>query len=219
MRKATLLLIASLVVIGTAGIGVLIACTMVDQEQPVVDFAALPLAIGGNSEQELAQTFTAGSTGLLCGVELSLICSSADSSGEITVAIFDAMAGKPGPNMLVEKTVLAASIPPATVVDPLSALFAFDVPLMVDQDTVYTIVITIDPQGAGTTPCGLNQGPLGDSYAGGDGFFTALPNDPNTWLCVCDFANSRNDFPFRTLMDTPVQTENVSWGRLKASHR
>ncbi len=46
--------------------------------------------------------------------------------------------------------------------------------------------------------CGVLQGPLGDSYAGGSAFFDALPNTPGVWVAFSDFPSARDDLAFQT---------------------
>ncbi len=54
---------------------------VIDQEQPVIDTTVGGLAIGGGSQQQLAQVVTAGITGRLTAVRFPVAC----STGSLTV--------------------------------------------------------------------------------------------------------------------------------------
>ena len=47
--------------------------------------------------------------------------------------------------------------------------------------------------------CSLEQGPVGDPYAFGDGWFIALPNPVDVWLPI-SLGSGRFDLPFETFV-------------------
>ena len=63
--------------------------SMIDQEQPAINNTGGPLAIGGASNQKLAQTFTARRTGILTHVTVPIAC---DPSATVTVSINNVVA-------------------------------------------------------------------------------------------------------------------------------
>lgn len=156
---------------------------VVDARQAVVDSTVGGLAIGGFSDQRLAQTVTVGADGRLTAVFLPVSC----DSGELLVEIRDVASNEPGPNVLAHQRVRAASLPFRT----LSLLVSIPFRAPLDLRAGDRIAIVLDnPSGS----CGLARGPIGDSYGGGEGFFEALPNPPG-WVPFVA-TPIRQDLPF-----------------------
>jgi hypothetical protein len=127
---------------------------------------------------DLAQTFTAGKSGLLSGVDLYI---RDDVDGSLTVSIEATTSGLPtGP---VLKSASSAVSTPAGWVH-----FAFLTPLSVVKDSVYAIVFNTSDSGAwyGST----------DTYPGGQALIAGPP-----WTAVPVNLNLA-DFAFRTYVDT-----------------
>jgi hypothetical protein len=164
---------------------------VIDQEQPLIDGSVGGLAIGGASEQKLAQVVTAGASGPLTEVRFPLSC----DSGDLIVEIQGTTAGKPNGVVLTSETIPASSLPFIGVV---FRSLAFSTPVSFTSGDVFAIVLR------STGACGVFRGPVGDSYLGGNAFFDALPNPPG-WVCICDFAGDRFDLPFQTLVDGALQ--------------
>jgi hypothetical protein len=57
----------------------LVRADVIDQQQPAIDISVGGLAIGGNSQQKLAQVVTCGFSGLLTEVRFPIACESVDS--------------------------------------------------------------------------------------------------------------------------------------------
>src|ERR1035437_3820682 len=126
---------------------------------------------------DLAQTFTAGKSGLLSGVDLYV---NADPSVSLPVSIEATTSGLPTGSALASASSTVSST--AGWVH-----FSFTTPLSVVKDTVYAIVYNTSDGGAwfGST----------DTYPGGQGFILDPPWTPTVNLTVADFA-------FRTYVDT-----------------
>jgi hypothetical protein len=175
---------------------------VVDQEQPVIDTTVGDMALGGYYGQQLAQVFTAGRTGLLAAVEFPLECGSFSGAptGAITLEVRDVVGGVPG------ETVLATTMfdpiafpnfwpddfPPYLRRLPLSTATAVTAGLQ------YAVVLRFATEN--DTFCGVSSGPEGDSYPAGDGSYRE--NGPYGWSPL----GSRQDLPFRTLMQEETRT-------------
>jgi hypothetical protein len=209
MRTATALLL-SLVFLAFAGSPqpALAVCAL-DQQQPIIDPTTPSHTIGGASNQKLAQTFAAGVTGELCELQLTVAC----SAGDLTIAIHNTVGGVPGNTVLAQVVIPGGDIPPYG--GPIVfRSFTFPAPPTLTAGIVYAIVLTSDGD------CSLLGSPFGDTYASGNAYFIAAPNDPNIWVCVCDFTNSQDDIPFKTFIDMEaVQAIDQTWGEIKNSYR
>lgn len=189
MKRSRARVSATVVVL--LSVGILFAAPTIDQEQIVVDTTANTLAIGGASEQKLAQTFTAAKSGCLSHVTVPLGCEPAAS---LTVEIQETTDGVPS------GTVLASETLPGTLYPQLSAapvpggfrIVEFTSPALITAGKQYAVVLS-----AAGDSCGIFQGPLGDPYLGGHGFFDARPNPPG-WI---QFFEGRDDLPFQTFVE------------------
>ena len=153
-----------------------------------------PMALGGASQQRLAQTFQAGLSGQLDHVDLVMRCEP-ESPGNVTVGIHHLDAGgHPLSSAIGDITVSANTLS----TDAGFNVFSFHVPgvAMVAGDQ-YAVVIDADDGAL----CGSPQGPAEGglfSYPRGEALFWALPNPPG-WL---DFIPQAIDLPFWTYVDT-----------------
>jgi hypothetical protein len=134
-----------------------------------------PAADSASAALNLAQTFTAGKSGLLSGVDLYL---SLVGGGNLTASIEATTSGWPTGSTLASG--FGAVSATAGWVH-----FAFSTPLSVVKDTVYAIVI--NPTAAGVWYGSTN------TYPGGQAFMAASP-----WNTLANPA----DFAFRTYVDT-----------------
>jgi hypothetical protein len=162
---------------------------VIDQMQPVVDLTVgVVYAIGGQSEQKLAQTVTADMGGRLRGVFLPLTC----GSGQLVIEIRTLDGDTPSDVVLTRRTFPAWSIP---YIGP--GIFRFFWlglwPLAFAPGDRFAVVL-LNPTGS----CVIFQGPLGDSYTGGEGFFEALPNPPG-WVPFSE-TETHLDLPFITVI-------------------
>ena len=164
----------------------------IDQMQPLIDTTVGGLAIGGASHEKLAQTVTVGHDGHLRGVFLPIGC----DSGQLIVEIRNVDAsGAPGTVILVRHSF------PAEHVETIGPLFRYfklgdDADLSFASGSRFAIVLR-NPTGS----CGIFRSPTGDSYAGGAGYFDALPNAPG-WIPFSS-TETRVDLPFMTVMKLP----------------
>jgi hypothetical protein len=164
------------------------AAKVIDQLQPNIDTDSI-LAIGGSSEQKLAQTITVGIAGILKGIYLPINC----ADGRLKIAINDVVDGAPG---TFEYTY--NQVRPARITNQITTFRYFGLPgnLAVEVGDEYAIVID-----NATGSCGISGSPTGDTYAGGGGFFDARPNPPG-WVQF-EETESRFDLPFMLLIKTP----------------
>ncbi len=190
-------LLPAVMVVGllfAAGMGrsepVVLAAPVVDQEQPIIDGASPTVfAIGGSSEQKLAQSFTVGATGLLTEVRFPVACS---PTAELSVQLQGVSAGQPDGVALATQTVAGTALPGFGSEPPTFRAIVFDEPAQVSAGSQYFVVLD-----ATNDTCALVPGPVGDPYAGGNGYFASPPNVG--WVCGCEF--SRFDYPFQVLVD------------------
>ncbi len=166
-----------------------------DQEQPIIDSAAGYLGVGGDEEQKLAQTFTVGMTGQLVGLRLPLT-GCGRGTLQLTIRQTDDRGFPNGPvlrarNFPADSVSLIAS---GTFQD-----FFFSTPLDVRAGDF--LAFTVETIGEDSY-CSYEQGPDGDSYSRGNGFFDSRPNPPG-WVSQKEFAPAWQDLPFYTLMDDP----------------
>ncbi len=164
------------------------AARVIDQLQPILD-SSISLAVGGSSEQKLAQTFTTDVAGVLKGVYLPIAC----ADGRLRLSINNVEAGVPG---TVEYS--TKQIRPARITNQITTFRYFGFPdnIPVNVGDEYAIVIT-----NATGSCGISNSPIGDTYAGGSGFFDARPNPPG-WIAF-EETETRLDLPFMVQIKTP----------------
>ena len=164
------------------------SASVVDQQQPTIDATVGGLAIGGASEQALAQVVTAGISGSLAAVGLPVAC----DSGALTVEIQRVTGDVPDGVVWTSEVIPAASLPSFYPAPPSFRNIAFTTQVFFAAGVRFAIVLRSSGQ------CGFFQGPPGNPYAGGDGFFDARPNPPG-WVRLGDFGPA--DLPFQTLVD------------------
>lgn len=170
------------------------ASAVLDQEQPLLDADGPRHAIGGDSEQKLAQTVTVGRRGALVQVDIPVSCA---EGAELTVTIttLDG-SGRPGAEVLGSATVAGSELF-ATEPPTFRAIVLGDPPFL-DEGDAFAIVL--EAEGGS---CGILRGPVGDAYGAGEAFFDARPNPPG-WLELKGFRDSPHDLPFRTWVDVPT---------------
>jgi hypothetical protein len=167
--------------------GPIAASPTLDQEQPVIDTSSkFVYAIGGGSQQKLAQVVTPARSGILTEVRLSAAC---DATLALTVE--GVTAGVPNGVAVAATTVsLPGPFPTTFRSIPLSPAAS------VEAGHPYALVLATDGS------CGMWPGPLGDPYPGGDAFFDSRPNPAGLWVPL---GPPRNDLPFQTFVD-PADT-------------
>jgi hypothetical protein len=133
-------------------------------------------------------------SGLLTEVRLPVACG---SSGDLLVQIQGVTGGFPNGAVLATQAIPAASLPgffPSPGVVNLRNL-VFTTPAPITAGSQFAIVLS------STGECGVFQGPLGDSYPGGNAFYDGRRGSANIWVSISDFAGARFDLPFQTLIE------------------
>jgi hypothetical protein len=167
---------------------------LVDQQQPVIDPTVGGLAIGGSSQQKLAQVVTAGVSGSLTEVRFPVAC---DPAANLIVEIQGVTGNKPNGDVLTSQTIPGSNLPVFFPSPPSFRSMVFSTPVDFSAGSQFAIVL----RAAGS--CGVFRGPVGDSYPGGNAFFDSLPNPPG-WVCICEFQGDRFDLPFQTLAESTL---------------
>lgn len=145
------------------------------------------LAVGGTSQQRLAQTLTVEVGGRLAGVFLPISC----ANGKVQVEIRDVKGDLPGTRILAKVDVRASE---------LDAPFRFTFVefrgkhIFAAGEQVAIVV------GNDSGSCGFAPAPASVAYAGGRGSFEALPNPPG-FIPFSDFAGTADDLPFQLVLE------------------
>src|SRR5262245_24700058 len=169
------------------------AAGTLDQQQTIGGAAGLQI----NGSQSLAQTFTAGLSGGLDQVDLSLQKGGMGPTVPLTVEIRNAQSGVPGGAVLATGSVPASSgqTPPSGVFVPVT----FATPAPVTAGTQYAIIAYASgADGSHFYTWGIN--PAG-GYAAGSVFFVSATPPGTTWT---DFAPA--DSAFKTYVTPPAAT-------------
>ena len=133
--------------------------------QPIFNAEAPTQAIGGNSEQMLAQTFTVQRDGVITGVYLPIGC----SDGILAIEIRNVVDDIPGSTVISENSFEANEI--RSDVGVFEQLHFPEISVTAGQRL--SLVLKND-----TGSCGISRGPEGDPYTGGEAWFDARPNAP-----------------------------------------
>lgn len=160
-----------------------------DQQQPLVDASKnTTFAVGGASEQKLAQTFTVGLPGRLTEVRFPIGC----ADGMLSVEIQGTTpAGEPDGVVLLRRSIRANRLP--TVVPGTFEPLRLGGGLRVAPGDHLAIVLSNS-----TGSCGVALGPDGDAYLDGRSFFDARPNLPG-WIPISS-SSPEDDLPFQTFV-------------------
>jgi hypothetical protein len=145
-------------------------------------FAQSGGALGGTSEQKVAQVVTAGIAGTLVEVRLPISC---DPTSMVTVQIQGVTAaGAPDGNIQSSVNLQLGVVS----IDALRAI-PLTTPVRLAAGALFAIV-AIGPQ---TDSCGTTFGPQGDTYPRGKAFYDARPN-------IAGWVADTQDRPFQTVM-------------------
>jgi hypothetical protein len=179
----------------------------VDQQQPSFNIYGNPLALGGSSEQKLAQVVTAGMDGHLVEVRLPVICSS--SSESVRFEIQAVTADKPNGTVITRQDILASDLPVFSSPPEFRGI-RFSSPAQLAAGQSFAIVMSTAAE------CSVIPGPAGNPYVGGDSWFDSRPNPPG-WVRDCEFGPSYPcDLPFQTVMRRliSIDIDVRPWGDL-----
>jgi hypothetical protein len=133
--------------------------------QPVFDGDSPTQAIGGGSEQILAQTFMVERDGSLTGIYLPIGC----SDGTLEIEIRNVEDDLPGSTLLAENSIEAGDV--RSGVGVFERLRFPEVSVTAGQQLSFVLK---NESGS----CGMNRALEGDSYTGGEAYFDARPNEP-----------------------------------------
>ncbi len=174
-----------------------IAVRVADQAQPVVNTGGFPLAIGGASQQKLAQVVTPGRTGSLTRVSFPVSC---QTTARLVVEIRGvAEGGEPDELTLLASQSFAGSSFPGPNTGAFQDL-VFTQPASVVASAPYAIVLQTDQEFSGG--CSVLPGPAGDPYLGGHAFFDARPNPAGVWVRLnLDNSANADDLPFKAFVN------------------
>jgi len=161
--------------------------SVVDQRQPDIDASVGGLSVGGGSEQVLAQVVTAGLAGRLTGIAVPVACS---TGSNLILEIQGVVGGQPDGVVATSVTIGGTSLPTFYPASPGFRPLVLGTPVPVVPGQEFAVVLRSSGQ------CAVFQGPPGDTYLGGDGYFDARPNPPG-WVAL----TGRNDLPFETYVD------------------
>jgi hypothetical protein len=161
------------------------------EEQPVIDATLGGLVIGGVYEQKLAQVVRVPLSGVLTEVGLPVAC----SSGHLTIEIQGLTAGFPNGNVLATRVVSHTELPAFYPDAPYLRPILLPAPPGVEAGMQFAIVLRSEGE------CGIFQGPAGNPYPYGDGYFDSRPNPVGVWVPLGNPA----DLPFRVTINAAGQ--------------
>jgi len=151
------------------------------------------LAIGGEVEQKLAQTFRVGLSGPLAAISVPVGC----SSGELIVDIVELTGDLPSGSRVGGTTRPAADLP---VTPGPFQFIQLDANISVSSGDNLAIVLRNE-----TGECAVKRSPPGDHYANGDAFFESAPEFAGWQKTDFDglLPNEGGDLPFKTYIEVP----------------
>jgi hypothetical protein len=163
-----------------------------DQEQPLFDFTNVgAVGIGGNSQQKLDQVITTGISGPLVEVTMPIVL----AAGNLRISVTDTIADAPGNTILASVVVAAGDLPASFPTGVVFSSIVFDTPAFFSVGDQFSIVLECEGS-PGSCQGAYVQGPVGDPYPGGNGWFDSRPNQVGVWVPI----GSRADLPFQTFV-------------------
>jgi hypothetical protein len=164
---------------------------VLDQAQPAIDpAAASTLAIGGASQQQIAQVITPGSSGWLTGVGLPVA-----GSGTLLLRIEDVSGGRPNGIVLTQQSIDGSTLPDFFADPSGFRRLTFDAPLTIAAGDPFALVLSAP--GAPTDSFGLRESPAGNLYPSGDGYFHTFSDPAGIWSPL---GPGFVDIPFQTFV-------------------
>ncbi len=160
--------------------------TILEPVQHVLDAETGTNAIGGGSEQILAQTFTIERNGNLTGIYLPIGC----SDGNLEIEIRNVEADELGSTVHSSEVFSADDI-----VRDVRVFQLFALPFLSVSAGDQLAFVLQNESGS----CGMARGPEGDSYRGGEGFYDARPNAPG-WRSIT-IGTGIHDLPFLIVLE------------------
>ena len=132
------------------------------------------------------QTLTIGVSGTWTGVYLPIHC----PSGKVVIDVHPIAGGVVGPS--IKHKAFAIGSDPEII--GRFRLFSLGTSLAVTVGQEYALVLA-NPTGE----CFISPGPIGNPYAGGEGYFEALPNPPG-FVPFSSGPDARRDLPFQAVV-------------------
>jgi subtilisin family serine protease len=165
---------------------------IIDQEQPQIDITLNPIAVGGLSEQKIAQTVTVLNPGTLIGVNLPIACNT-----DLLVEIQGVTAGQPNGITLTQEVIPSASLPPPVLGKMRGIIFSSPIEFAAGEQFAIVLAVsssvpTVDES------CGIAPSSEEAEYPGGGAFFDSRPNRVGVWVPFGNFGT--DDIPFQTIM-------------------
>lgn len=162
--------------------GVARAQLLVIDQQSALEPMQGTFAIGGSSEQILAQVVTTGITGPLVGINVPVV-----GSGDLLVEIQGVTGAEPDGSILLSQIFPGPGPGSDTFVS-----FMFSTPISFSDGDLFAIVLS------STGFLGMSMAPSGDTYIGGSAFFDSRPNQVGEWVPL----GNPNDLAFQTVVST-----------------
>ena len=164
--------------------GVARAQLSVIDQQSAIEPGQNTFAIGGASEQILAQVVTTGITGPLVGINVPVA-----GMGDLIVEIQGVTGvGEPDGSIFLSQTFPA----PGSGSDTFVSLM-FSTPMSFSVGDEFAIVLS------STGTLGMSRAPTGDTYMGGSAFFDSRPNTPGVWVAL-SIGGNPDDLAFQTVV-------------------
>ena len=163
--------------------GVARAQLLVIDQQSALEPMQNTFAIGGGSEQILAQVVTTGITGPLVGINVPVA-----GFGDLIVEIQGVTGAEPDGSILLSQTFPG----PGPGSDTFVSLM-FSTPMSFLDGDVFAIVLSSPGS------LGMSRAPTGDTYIGGSAFFDSRPNTPGVWVPL-SIGGNPDDLAFQTVV-------------------
>lgn len=159
--------------------------TVVEPIQPFFEPDSATHAIGGPSEQRLAQTLVIRRSGTLVGVYLPIGC----DSGALEVEIRDVTSDEPDTAVRTSRR-----FPAGSIVTGVTVFRFFELPHASVSAGDRVALVLRNTGGV----CGMASAPAGNPYSEGEGFFDARPNPPG-WVRL--FGRGVQDLAFQIALE------------------
>lgn len=184
--KATIRILATAAGLLAAGLAsAQTAGSFIDASNRVVDFTVGGSAIGGTSEQVLAQTIMVEFGGRVDGFYLPVSC----DKGDLLVEIRDVQGSLPGTRILDSIAIPAVQLPGSAASFGQFRFIGLRGGLKVGPGEMIALVLS-NPNGV----CGIAKSTFASNYPGGRSYYDARPNPAGAW--VSNTCPSPDDLPF-----------------------
>jgi len=117
------------------------------------------------------------------------------AAGNLRISVTDTIADAPGNTILASVVVAAGDLPASFPTGVVFSSIVFDTPAFFSVGDQFSIVLECEGS-PGSCQGAYVQGPVGDPYPGGNGWFDSRPNQVGVWVPI----GSRADLPFQTFV-------------------